>query len=117
MGITVTLNTTYLDQFIDGMVAKVAAARQGVASDVQSEWQGDVFNQETTLDKADQRDYDANIVIDEDGPDRTVVSTDIQWAIYQEYGTRYQPARPSATQAAARARDRLPEAIAEALNS
>lgn len=109
MGFTATLSTTGLDAFIAKLPVAVTNELAETASVIQTEWAGDIEARETGEDfPVGRRDYDENIFVEQTSGTSATVWTDIDWAETQEYGSpdgRTQ-ARPSATQAAERARER-----------
>lgn len=88
----------------------VNRVRKQTGFDVERDWKSDV--------RVDTGTYRRSIHTDDDGERRTTVSSNIVYALPNEYGnSRGMAPRPSATQAAERARHAFPAAAKRAIAS
>jgi phage gpG-like protein len=107
ISVAVRLTHNRLDRLSAAMVAAAARERLATALEIEADWKGDV--------RVDTGNYRRSIHTD-DGERQSVVSSNVDYALYNEYGTsRGMPARPSATKAGEARRHAYPARVAAAL--
>lgn len=87
MGLTVSVNTSVLQAFAASLQERVDTVRKDIAGKIQVDWAAGVLAHEKGIDTPEGReDYDTNLAVAEDGPNRSVVFATVDWAPKQEYG-------------------------------
>jgi phage gpG-like protein len=104
--VAVRVVSNNLDRY--GAAARAGVRRERLAAGlrVEGDWKGDV--------RVDTGNYRRSIHT-EDGADETVVSSNVEYAGFNEYGTSRMAARPSATKAAEKNRRPYQDAVAKVL--